>query len=82
MLYHNIPIWFYSNLLSPFFAPLPFLFTFQYGSIQMNLSISDIVFNSIYIPIWFYSNLFEDKDPDSPTLFTFQYGSIQMEKGL
>ena len=56
-------------------------FTFQYGSIQMNLIL--ICFQYcflIYIPIWFYSNEYRDYGKLDVISFTFQYGSIQISR--
>ena len=78
--YLYIPIWFYSNnskSLKPSTSVKSF--TFQSGSIQMNLM--QIISNTagmLYIPIWFYSNSVAFSTPSLASNFTFQSGSIQM----
>ena len=75
-----IPIWFYSNG-SPKLYCFPNLknFTFQSGSIQIQMPANRVIFNNVlYIPIWFYSNFVSLVACFAFYVFTFQSGSIQM----
>ena len=54
-------------------------FTFHYGPIQIKyISLSFIIYFSIYIPLWSYSNKHIKKCEMRFDEFTFHYGPIQI----